>query len=79
MIYFYEFLSIKPIKLNNTDEEDLIEIFKIFDRDESGYIAPEEIRHALTNLEEKFSDEEINEMMREVNELLKIDIFLTAS
>mmetsp|Transcript_55553 Transcript_55553/g.162359 ORF Transcript_55553/g.162359 Transcript_55553/m.162359 type:complete len:277 (+) Transcript_55553:113-943(+) len=67
-IDFPEFLSLMARKSKDTDtEEELIEAFKAFDRDGSGFISAAEMRHVMTNLGEKISDEEMDEMMREAD------------
>jgi calmodulin len=68
MIDFPEFLSLQARKMKDTDtEEELIEAFKIFDRDGNGFISAAELRHVMTNLGEKLTDEEIDEMIREAD------------
>jgi len=63
---FPEFLSLMARKTKDTDtEEELIEAFKVFDRDGSGLLSVAELRHVMTNLGEKLTDEEIDEMIRE--------------
>ena len=47
-------------------EEELKEAFKVFDKDGSGFISASELRHVMTNLSEKLTDEEVDEMLREV-------------
>merc|ERR1712232_125692 len=65
-IDFPEFLSLMARKMKDTDtEEELIEAFKVFDRDGNGFISAAELRHVMTNLGEKLSDEEVDEMVRE--------------
>lgn len=67
-IDFPTFLSLQARKMKDTDsEEELIEAFKVFDRDGSGFINYAELRHIMTSLGEKLSDEEIDEMLRDVN------------
>ena len=48
-------------------EEELIEAFKVFDRDGNGLISAAELRHVMTNLGEKLTDEEVDEMIREAD------------
>ena len=63
---FEEFIQLMEIKMNDSDEEqDIIEVFKVFDNDGNGYITAAELRHVMTNLEEKLSDEEIDEFADE--------------
>merc|ERR1711862_684505 len=55
-------------KMKDTDtEEELIEAFKVFDRDGNGYISAAELRHVMTNLGEKLTDEEVFDMIREAD------------
>lgn len=65
-IDFPEFLTMMARKMKEADaEEDLREAFKVFDRDGNGFISSYELRHVMTNLGEKLSDDEIDEMIRE--------------
>merc|ERR1712022_73299 len=65
-IDFPEFLSLMARKMKDTDtEEELVEAFKVFDRDGNGLISAAELRHVMTNLGEKPTDEEVDEMIRE--------------
>merc|ERR1712039_602201 len=67
-IDFPEFLSLMARKMKDTDtEEELIEAFKVFDRDGNGFISAAEFRHVMTNLGEKLTDEEVDEMIREAD------------
>jgi calmodulin len=49
------------------DSEDIINAFKAFDRDGSGYLSLDEFRHILTNLGDKFTNEEVNEIFKEAD------------
>lgn len=74
-IDFPEFLSLMARycsfwfrKMKDTDtEEELIEAFKVFDRDGNGLISAAELRHVMTNLGEKLTEEEVDEMIREAD------------
>mmetsp|Transcript_14170 Transcript_14170/g.29752 ORF Transcript_14170/g.29752 Transcript_14170/m.29752 type:complete len:150 (+) Transcript_14170:71-520(+) len=67
-IDFPDFLSLMARKMKDTDtEEELIEAFKVFDRDGDGFISAGELRHSMTNLGEKLSDVEVDEMIREAD------------
>merc|ERR1712066_747416 len=58
-IDFPEFLSLVARKMKDTDtEEEMVEAFKVFDKDGSGMISAAEIRHIMSNLGEKITDEE---------------------
>ncbi len=46
-------------KMQDTDtEEEIVEAFKVFDKDGNGYISAAELRHVMTNLGEKLTEEE---------------------
>ena len=63
-IDFPEFLSLMARKMKDTDtEEELIEAFKVFDRDGNGFISAAELRHVMTNLGEKLTDEEVGKSL----------------
>ncbi|KAG6503309.1 hypothetical protein ZIOFF_035620 [Zingiber officinale] len=48
-------------------EEELMEAFKVFDKDSNGFISAQELRHVMTSLGEKLTDEEVDEMIREAD------------
>lgn len=55
-------------KMKDTDsEEEIREAFKVFDRDNNGYITAAELRHVMTSIGEKLSDDEVEEMIREAD------------
>ena len=65
---FPAFLTIMARKMKDTDtEEDIIEAFRVFDKDGAGTISAAELRHVMTNLGEKLTDEEVDEMIREAD------------
>jgi calmodulin len=67
-IDFKEFLGLMARKMRDTDtEEELIEAFKVFDRDSNGLISSQELKHVMTSLGEKITDEEVEEMIREAD------------
>merc|ERR1712151_1475996 len=67
-IDFPEFLSLMARKMKDSDtEEELIEAFKVFGRDGDGFISAGELRYSMTNLGEKLSDQEVDEMIREAD------------
>ena len=67
-IDFPEFLTMMARKMKDTDsEEEIIEAFKVFDKDGNGFISAAELRHIMTNLGEKLTDEEVDEMIREAD------------
>merc|ERR1711898_75185 len=67
-IDFPEFLNLMARKMKDTDsEEEIKEAFKVFDKDGNGFISAAELRHIMTNLGEKLTDEEVDEMIREAD------------
>ena len=54
--------------MKDTDsEEEIREAFRVFDKDGNGFISAAELRHVMTNLGEKLTDEEVDEMIREAD------------
>jgi calmodulin len=73
-IDFPEFLNLMARKMKDTDsEEELKEAFKVFDKDGNGFISAAELRHVMTNLGEKLTDEEVDEMIRELRRVRQDD------
>lgn len=65
---FPDFLSLMARKMIEGDrEEDLVEPFRVFDTDRTGFISPAELRHVLATLGEKLTDEELDEITREAD------------
>merc|ERR1719513_171868 len=48
-------------------DKSTFEAFKVFDKEGTGMISVAELRHVLTNLGEKMSPEEVDEMVREAD------------
>jgi len=56
-------------ELQDTDsEEEIREAFKVFDRDNNGFISAAELRHVMTSIGEKLTDDEVDEMIREADQ-----------
>ncbi|XP_076057129.1 neo-calmodulin-like [Oratosquilla oratoria] len=65
-IEFNEFLQMMSKKLKDVDNEDeLKEAFKVFDKKNSGFLSSSELRHVMTSLGEKLSEEEVEDMLKE--------------
>ena len=63
-----EFLTMMARKMKDTDsEEEIREAFKVFDRDNNGFISAAELRHVMTSIGEKLTDDEVDEMIREAD------------
>ena len=48
-------------------EEEIREAFRAFDKDGNGFISAADLRHVITNLGEKLTDEELDEIIRETD------------
>ena len=48
-------------------QADVRQAFRMFDRDCSGTVNAQELRHVMMNLGEKLSEDEVDEMMREAD------------
>uniref|UniRef100_A0A4X2KJ65 Calmodulin like 3 n=1 Tax=Vombatus ursinus TaxID=29139 RepID=A0A4X2KJ65_VOMUR len=67
-IDFPEFLSMMAKKMKDTDsEEEIREAFRVFDKDGNGLVSAAELRHVMTKLGEKLTDDEVDEMIREAD------------
>ncbi|CAF1353401.1 unnamed protein product [Rotaria sordida] len=68
LIDFDEFLQMMAKRANEHSEEDeLREAFRVFDKNGDGFIKVSVLRHIMTNLGEQFSDDEVDEIMREID------------
>lgn len=67
-INFPEFLTLMARSIREPDtEDDLREAFQVFDKDGNGFITSAELRHVMTNLGEKLTDAEVEEMIKEAD------------
>ena len=56
-------------KMKDTDsEEEIREAFKVFDRDNNGFISAAELRNVMTSIGEKLTDDEVDEMIKEADQ-----------
>ena len=66
---YLEFLTMMARKMKDTDsEEEIREAFKVFDRENNGFISAAELRHVMTSIGEKLTDDEVDEMIREADQ-----------
>ena len=54
------------LDLKDTERE-VIQAFKVFDREGNGFINSQEMRRIMTNLGAKLNDEEVDAMVREAD------------
>jgi len=45
--------------------EEICDAFKVFDKEDNGFISAAELRHTLTSLGEKLTDEEVDELLNQ--------------
>jgi calmodulin len=62
---FNQFVTIMCNKMRQEDsEEDLINAFQVFDKEQTGKISAVELKHVMTTLGEILTDQEVDEMIR---------------
>jgi calmodulin len=67
-IDFKEFMAVFEKKMKDSEaEEELRQAFKVFDKDGNGFLSSEELRHAMTQMGEKLTNEEVDEMIEEAD------------
>ena len=49
------------------DDDDVIAAFKVFDKNGDGYISSDELRQVMTQLGEKLTDDELDDMIQEAD------------
>ncbi|KAL2118755.1 hypothetical protein VTJ04DRAFT_5714 [Mycothermus thermophilus] len=65
VISFEEFLALMSQTVREPDtEQELINAFKVFDKDGSGTISVDELRNVLRSLGENLTDDELDEMIK---------------
>ncbi|KAL3644525.1 hypothetical protein CASFOL_009705 [Castilleja foliolosa] len=77
-IDFPAFLNLMARKMKDTDsEEELKEAFRVFDKDQNGFISAAKLRHVMTNLGEKLTDKEVSVWFLAMNSLKMTLLLLT--
>ncbi|CAL9730271.1 calmodulin [Monosporozyma unispora] len=67
-IDFDEFLTLMARQADTRDSaQEIIEAFKVFDKNGDGYISLSELKHVFNSIGEKLSDEELEAMFNEVS------------
>ncbi|CCD22668.1 calmodulin NDAI_0A05130 [Naumovozyma dairenensis CBS 421] len=66
-IEFNEFISLMSRQSKSNDsEQELLEAFKVFDKNGDGHISADELKYVLNSLNEKWTDSEVDAMIKEV-------------
>ncbi|XP_061171967.1 uncharacterized protein LOC133181492 [Saccostrea echinata] len=67
-ISFEDFIKVMSKQIRNSDKEaELMEAFRAFDTNRSGYISAGELRTVMTNMGEKMTEEQIDGMISEID------------
>ena len=67
-INFREFLTMMSRRMKDADcEEEIREAFRAIDKDGNGFISAAELRHFMSNLGEKLTNDEVDAMIREAD------------
>ena len=67
-IDFDEFVQLMNRRCKETDaEEEVINAFKVLDKEGGGMISSSELRHLMTTLGDKLTEDEVDEMIREAD------------
>lgn len=68
-IDFEEFVELmsKKVAREDSEQDDLKEAFKVFDRNGDGTVSRAEFRHVMTSLGEALTDQEVDEMIGEAD------------
>jgi len=65
---FEEFVTLMNRRSKETDiEEEVLNAFKVFDKDGNGLISNTELRHIMMTLGDQLTEEEIDDMIREAD------------
>jgi len=67
-IDFAEFFELMISKMRETElEEELIETFKVFDRDGNGLLSGQELKYVMKAVDEILSEQEIDELIKQAD------------
>ncbi|EFA76821.1 MyoD light chain [Heterostelium album PN500] len=51
--------------VDDFDEKEIIDAFKVFDKDGKGLVGASDLRHILTNLGERLNEDQVEEMLKQ--------------
>lgn len=51
------------VQRTGDSEDEVEEAFRVFDKESNGFLSAAELRHIMTNMGEKLTEEEVDEMM----------------
>ncbi|CAN0898227.1 Calmodulin-like protein 8 [Linum grandiflorum] len=66
-ISFNDFLNVMARKMEENAGDELKEAFKVFDRDQDGFISPVELREVMMDMGERLTEDEALHMIREAD------------
>ena len=64
---FVEFIKRYNLSKNSMSTDDIINAFEIFDKNHDGTLSINEFKHILMDLGQKFSEDEVNEIITEID------------
>jgi Ca2+-binding EF-hand superfamily protein len=64
---FVTFMQRTEVQEETSEEDEVIRAFQTFDKDGNGWLSCAEFKHILTNLGNRFSDEEVQEIFNEAD------------
>jgi len=68
LLDFQEFLTVVSKDMKNFDNEsDLQSAWKVFDRDQKGFVATSELKHVLGSIGESLSAQELEDLIKEAD------------
>ena len=68
-IDFEEFLKMMAgiVKSPEDEEREMWDAFRVFDKDNDGFVSIDELKFVLTNLGERLTDQEMNEILKDAD------------
>lgn len=63
-IKYDSFMKFMSDEMVSPTASEIVNAFKVFDKNNSGFVAPAELRHLLAQLDDKLTDSEFNEVLK---------------